>query len=285
MRHVGGLGGRRILGGGSRPTFTHLARLTGLFFSVPIIAVAFVSRRARCLGSIRKLNKMYAAAHRITVYGCAILSSRMFIITSLAGSDHFDRGPLIARSPCLHFCTKTPVVVCRSGGACHLNSFYLVSVGPRSSFSGGRTRLLTRFTVVTTSTLRLRSGRQITGRTGRVGSSFLTGVDRRVHAPVGNVVNVMRVLDRASLDRRRRRCISGVGISGRRLLTVVGNVLSLSGIRSNGVAVSAVPVGLSALYGRMIDLFTVGTHRHNLVLSCRCARSLSPCIRNSQSCQ
>lgn len=77
-----------------------------------------------------------------------------------------------------------------------------------------------------------------TRRSGELGSTFLTGVDRRVHAPLGTVMKFSSVVYRVSSPTSGRRCVGVVVTGGRLLLRLVSSVLSLSGVRTNAVSFS-----------------------------------------------
>lgn len=84
---------------------------------------------------------------------------------------------------------------------------------------------------------RLVRSHRLTRRT-RLGRSFLGGVDRRVHAPLGTVINFSSVLTgrpRFS-SRRQRRFISVVGAGAGLLLGLINSILRLSHVRSNGLS-------------------------------------------------
>lgn len=97
---------------------------------------------------------------------------------------------------------------------------------------------------------RLSSTHHLTRGT-RLGRSFLTGVDRRVHAPLGTVINFTGVLTVSSRLRRSSgvRCVSAVGQGDRLLLGLVGSVLRLSHVRSKGVAFRVDGYRISRLIG------------------------------------
>lgn len=67
---------------------------------------------------------------------------------------------------------------------------------------------------------------------------FLTGVDRRVHAPLGTVINFSALLTYKSTSLSQRRVVRFASLvrGGDRLLVIlVSSVLSLSGVRSGAV--------------------------------------------------
>lgn len=75
-----------------------------------------------------------------------------------------------------------------------------------------------------------------TRRSGELGATFLTGVDRRVHAPLGTVIKFSDILiDSSSSPTRGRRCYSVVRGGSSLLLRLVGSVLSVSHVRSKEV--------------------------------------------------
>lgn len=88
-------------------------------------------------------------------------------------------------------------------------------------------------------------------RTSGLGSTFLTGVDRRVQAPLGTVMNFSSLLDSADNFAKRRvtRFVKAVGGGYNLLLTLVGSVLSLSHVRSKAVRFVFTRRGLSLLLG------------------------------------
>lgn len=77
----------------------------------------------------------------------------------------------------------------------------------------------------------------LTRRT-RLGRSFLTGVDRRVHAPLGTVIKFSGLLAaRGGVSRRRGGRFTSVVSGGAELLLgLIGSILRLSHVRSNGVS-------------------------------------------------
>lgn len=98
----------------------------------------------------------------------------------------------------------------------------------------------------------VRRGRQ-TRRTGGVGSTFLTGVDRRVHAPLGTVINFAGLLrSRGRLASRRGSLFHGaVGGGDGLLLGLVGSVLRLSHVRSKQVSFTFSSYSLGRLLRRV----------------------------------
>lgn len=98
-------------------------------------------------------------------------------------------------------------------------------------------------------------------RTSGLGSTFLTGVDRRVQAPLGTVVKFSGVLTRASSGRRGRRFIGVVGGGDSLLLHLVASVLSFSGVRSNILSCSLSSADLGSVFRRRFRMRTVGVPR------------------------
>lgn len=97
-----------------------------------------------------------------------------------------------------------------------------------------------------------------TRRTSHVGSIFLTGVDRRVHAPLGTVINFTRVVTLARTRRRGRRCVNVVQGGDGILLRLVGSVLSLSHVRSNGSRVRFRLIRVASLVSRIRGMRQLG---------------------------
>lgn len=87
-----------------------------------------------------------------------------------------------------------------------------------------------------------------TRRSSELGATFLTGVDRRVHAPLGTVIKFSRLVAVTSGTRSRGLCSSVVGRGSRVLLRLVGSVLSLTGVRTNALRCVECPVSLKRLY-------------------------------------
>lgn len=71
--------------------------------------------------------------------------------------------------------------------------------------------------------------------TSHSGSIFLTGVDRRVHAPLGTVIKFSRLLTSTSASRRGARFLRVIRDGGRVLRRLVTSVLSLSGVRTKAL--------------------------------------------------
>lgn len=93
-----------------------------------------------------------------------------------------------------------------------------------------------------------------TRRTSLVGSSFLTGVDRRVHAPLGTVMNFSGLVVRTSGRYRGHRCTSVIRRGSAILLGLFGSVLSLSTLRTNSLRLSCRPIELGSVYLRLCRL-------------------------------
>lgn len=74
--------------------------------------------------------------------------------------------------------------------------------------------------------------------TDRTGSTFLTTVDRRVHAPLCNVLNATRLLTSGPTLGTRHSSLQTVASSNRSLLAVLGSVLSCSTVRTNNGGIS-----------------------------------------------
>lgn len=98
----------------------------------------------------------------------------------------------------------------------------------------------------------------LTGRVTRgtrLGRSFLGGVDRRVHAPLGTVINFAGVLTNRSTSRvsqrRGRDVLRVVGLGGRLLLGLVGSVLRVSRLSSNGVSFRVGGCSVARVIGRV----------------------------------
>lgn len=105
---------------------------------------------------------------------------------------------------------------------------------------------------------RARGRHRGTRRLSHLGSTFLTGVDRRVQAPLGTVINFSALLISASSPRRGGRFIRVVRGGGRLLLRLVSSILSLTGVRSNVVRLGLIRISLQRLYGRLIISVHVG---------------------------
>lgn len=97
-----------------------------------------------------------------------------------------------------------------------------------------------------------------TRRTGRLGSTFLTGVDRRVHAPLGTVINFSGLLSVMRSGRRVLRCTNVVRAGARLLLRLVGSVLSVSGVRSKVCSFRIARIST----GRLVSRIRRMTHLH-----------------------
>lgn len=83
----------------------------------------------------------------------------------------------------------------------------------------------------------LRRVTRTTRRTDRSGSVFLTAIDRRLQAPLCNVVNGLSLLRAGRLPGNISQLIATVGGSSDLLLGVVDSVLSFSGVRSRRLGV------------------------------------------------
>lgn len=88
-----------------------------------------------------------------------------------------------------------------------------------------------------------------TRRTGQLGDTFLTGVDRRVQAPLGTVINFSGLVTVTRRPSRVNRCIGVVRAGGRLLLRLIGSVLSLSGVRTKRVSFGCSTISLSRVFG------------------------------------
>lgn len=97
--------------------------------------------------------------------------------------------------------------------------------------------------------------------TNHLGDTFLTGVDRRVHAPLGTVINFSSLLIRTRSVRRQGRCIGVIHGGGRLLLRLVASVLSLSGVRTNAFSFACKSMGIGLLYRGVIHSVRVGIDR------------------------
>lgn len=93
-----------------------------------------------------------------------------------------------------------------------------------------------------------------TRRTSGLGSSFLTGVDRRVHAPLGTVMNFSGLVVRSVGGRRRLRCTRLMRGGSNLLLGLFGSVLSLSTLRTNSLEFSVHSIELVSIYTRLCCL-------------------------------
>lgn len=126
----------------------------------------------------------------------------------------------------------------------------------------------------------LRRGRHVgrliarTRTTARTGSTFMSGVSRRVHAPVGSVIKVARIVLHSQRSPERRRFLLGVRDSKRTLLSVVGSMLSFSGVRSKGVRLILRPCSALSLF-RSLGLAVRGrVDGYPLRLVCRVSRAV-----------
>lgn len=121
-------------------------------------------------------------------------------------------------------------------------------------------------------TLRQSRGRaqraaHVTRRTGRVGGHFLSGVDCRVHVPLGNMINFSRlVTSRPGVPSRLHgRCSSVVRGGSRRLVHLIGSMLSLSQLRTNVVGFGVRRCELTRLYGRTACVTHVRDRKYAIV--------------------
>lgn len=109
-----------------------------------------------------------------------------------------------------------------------------------------------------------------TRHTGTRGSGFLSHVSRSVHAPLGKVVNLVRV----SGGRRGSVKFLGDGhrgtfVSTDRLLSLVGSMLSVSGVRRNKLMLGRRPFSLVECRGRARVLVSVRTRGGNVSFAIR----------------
>lgn len=118
------------------------------------------------------------------------------------------------------------------------------------------------------SVARLGRARTVLVRTGRgtravshLGDTFLTGVDRRVHAPLGTVINFSNLLISARSVRRHYRCVGVMRRGGSLLLRLVSSVLSLSGVRTNAFRFACKRASIGVLYRSVIHDSRVGIPR------------------------
>lgn len=120
-----------------------------------------------------------------------------------------------------------------------------------------------------------------TRRTTHVGSRFLTGVSRRLHAPLGNIVNFAHLALGARLAPARHSRLGAVRHSTGGLLTVVGSILSFSGLRTNGLVLRDVPFPLHDALSRIIALLTRSSRSGKLRLALGVGDSIPSGIVNS----
>lgn len=88
-----------------------------------------------------------------------------------------------------------------------------------------------------------------TRRSSQLGSTFLTGVDRRVHAPLGTVMKFSDLLATARGRARHGRFVDVVRAGGRLLLRLMDSVLSLSGVRTGALRFGCRGISLGRLTG------------------------------------
>lgn len=92
------------------------------------------------------------------------------------------------------------------------------------------------------------------------GAGFLDHVDRSVEAPLGNVVNLLGVsrarFRSGTLVQRGR---GGVGVTTSCLLSLVGSILRVDGVRRNRVILARRCVYLGSLICRVRDVVARGT--------------------------
>lgn len=103
-----------------------------------------------------------------------------------------------------------------------------------------------------------RAGRRLT-HTAQLGSRFLTGVDRRLQAPLGTVLKVSRKLRRRVFNpvgSHRLETLLAVRRDNARLLSLVGSVLSMTGVRSKRIRLRLTPMTITPLY--QSDLTFIG---------------------------
>lgn len=129
---------------------------------------------------------------------------------------------------------------------------------------------------------RLRRTGRGTRITGRTGDSFLTGVDRRLHAPLGTVLNFARLLTHRPSLAPRRTSLRLVQSDNRRLLSLVGSILSLTGVRTKHVDLCRGIFGLASLIGGLRRIFQLQTDGGQLLFCVGHRRSVPAFIRTSR---
>lgn len=99
----------------------------------------------------------------------------------------------------------------------------------------------------------LRHVGRITRRSGRLGGTFVTGVARRVHAPLGTVMNFAAVLTRVSglSERAHVTFLGRVGSGGSSLLRLIGSLLSCSGVRTGALRCGSKRISMGTLVSRI----------------------------------
>lgn len=120
-------------------------------------------------------------------------------------------------------------------------------------------------------------------RTVRQGGVFLSGVDRRMHAPLGTVIKFSTMLasrSRSFSSRSHQRFSRVVGIGSFRLLGLVGSVLSFSSFRGSGVAFGVHARSTIGLYGRIIRAIVTS---HGLRIRVHFSASLSILVLSASS--
>ncbi len=114
----------------------------------------------------------------------------------------------------------------------------------------------------------LRAARDAAQAADRAKTEFLNNMSHEVRTPLSGVLGMVEVLSCTPLSPEQWECVEDIRLSGKLLLGIVNDVLDLSHMESQGVALEAVEFALRAAVEDTVHLHAESSHAKGLELCC-----------------
>lgn len=115
----------------------------------------------------------------------------------------------------------------------------------------------------------LRAAAESAERSERAKTEFLASMSHEIRTPLNGVLGLARMLAETNLDDRQRGYVQDIMMSGDLLLELIGGVLDLSKLETQGMSLNPTPVVLHEMVESIIKLLRAPASEHHTDLSFR----------------
>ncbi|WP_243311719.1 PAS domain-containing sensor histidine kinase [Fundidesulfovibrio agrisoli] len=128
----------------------------------------------------------------------------------------------------------------------------------------------------------LRAARRAAEASSEAKSVFLANMSHELRTPLNGIIGMLEILESGTLDPERRRHLTVVLKSSRRLANLLGDILDLSSLEEGRLGLAPAPFAPASLAAALEELFAPAAREGGITLECAVAPDVPPMLAGDE---